>query len=257
LLITKKLNESTLTQRAILRKDCPYVEFETEVDWKETHKLLKVDYSTNICTDELISEVQFGYIKRPTHSNREHDADRFEMCQQKWSAMAESERGLAILNDSKYGIGAKGNRMSLTLLKAGAFPDLHADKGIQTFTYAVMPFSKTLGDSGVIQAAYGLNHTVTLQDGLAEEKSLLQISKDNVIIDTVKTAEDGSGDIVIRLYESKKSYTNCELSLGFDVKEAYLTNMIEEVQAPLEVKDNKIQLNLRAFEVKTIKVKKA
>ena len=84
LLITKRVNNSEIKQRVSLKKDSPYLEFETEVDWKETHKLLKVDFDTNINAEEMISEIQFGHIKRPTHRNRAYDADRFEVSQHKW-----------------------------------------------------------------------------------------------------------------------------------------------------------------------------
>jgi len=256
LCLKKKINKSEIRQKISLKRDRRCIEFETEIDWRETHKLLKVDFNTNIQTDELTSEIQFGYINRPTHKNRQYDADRFEVSQQKWSVLAESKRGLAILNDCKYGISGNSNRLSLTLLKAGAMPDLHADKGLQTFTYSVMPFSKSLCDSDVVQCGYELNCPVTVKDGFAEERSMLNISKKNVIIDTVKTAEDNSGDIIIRLYECMKMLTHTTLNIGFGVKEAYITNMLEENQKAVEVKNNQISLTVKPFEVVTLRIKK-
>lgn len=254
LVITKKINKSEVKQRVILKKDRRCIEFETEVDWRESHRLLKVDYNTNIHTDKLISEVQFGYIERPTHSNRQHDAERFEVSQQKWSALCEGKRGIAILNDCKYGISGNENRMSLTLLKAGAMPDLNADKGKHSFKYAVMPICESLCDSNVVREGYELNSPVIVKNGFKEEMSLLGVSEKNIIIDTVKTAEDGSGDIIIRLYECMNTETKVSLSLGFDIKSAYVTDMLENIEHELEIKDNKIDIKFHGFEVKTIRV---
>lgn len=256
IMIKKRINNSEITQRVSLREDSPYLEFETTVDWKEIHKLLKVDFNTNINTEDLISEIQFGYVKRPTHRSRVYDADRFEVSQHKWSALTEAKRGVAILNDCKYGIGAEGGRIGLTLLKSAQTPTICAEKGLQTFTYAVMPFTESLCDSNVVHSAYELNCPVITRKGYAEEKSLINISEQTVILDTIKFAEDNSGDLIIRLYESMNSYTRCKLGFEFDVKKAYITNMVEENEKEIEVKNNKLELNLHGFEVVTLKIKK-
>ena len=256
LIITKKINKSMLKQRVVLKKDSRCVEFETEVDWNERHKLLKVDYNTDLHTDEIISEIQFGHIKRPTHSNRQHDAERFEVCQHKWSALAESKRGLAILNDCKYGISGNGNKMSLTLLTAGAMPDLNADKGKHSFVYSVMPFAESLCDSDVVKAAYELNCPSVVKSGFMAEKSFVKVSEGNLIIDTVKLAEDGSEDVIIRLYEGVNLRTKGSIKLGFDVKEVWVTNMLEENIESLEVKDGRVDIIAKAFEAVTLRIKR-
>ncbi len=254
LMIRRKINHSDMTQRVILRKDSRRIDFETEVDWNETHRLLKVDFNTNIHTEELISEIQFGYIKRPNHKSRQYDADRFEVCQQKWSALTEGNRGVAILNDCKYGISADGGSVSLTLLKSAMAPALNADKGVHRFTYSVMPFMNNFFDSRVVEEAYELNCPAFVKEGNAGEKSLLRVSDKNIIVDTVKFAEDGSGNIIIRLYESKDSYTNCRLEFGFAVKEVYAANMLEENQQRLLVQNDSVAISCKAFEVVTLRV---
>jgi len=88
-----------------------------------------------------------------------------------------------------------------------------------------------------------------------KEQSFLSVSEKNIIIETVKFAEDGSGDIIIRMYESKNTYTSCKLKFGFDVKSAYITDMLERNLTPAEIKNNEISLNFKAFEVITVRVK--
>lgn len=254
LTIRRKFSKSELVQHVTLEEGNKFIKFDTEINWKETHRLLKVDFNTNIHTEELLSETQFGYASRPNHKSRAYDKDRFEVCQHKWSVLAESKRGAALINDCKYGISADGGRMSLTLLKAATEPALNADKGIQNFTYVFMPFTEAFADSDVVRKAYELNCPLYMGEGFAEEKSLLKISDSNVVIDTVKLAEDGSGDIVVRMYETKNSYAKCKLNFGFEIKKACETNMIEKNPVELQIENNSIALEFRAFEVKTVKV---
>lgn len=257
LVIKKQLHGSTLTQRVILREGSPYLLFENEIDWNEIHKLLKVDICTDIHTDNLYSEVQFGAVERPNHQSMPHDEDRFEVCQHKWSALCESKRGVALLNDSKYGISANGGKMSLTLLRSAMNPAPFADRGIQRFSYAIMPFSSAFAESGVVRCGYELNRPAVVRSGRAEDKTFLSVSAPNIIVDTVKLAEDGSGDLIVRMYESVNTATVCTLKACFDVEKASLVNMIEENAEPLELGEDGALLSFRGFEVKTVRFKRS
>lgn len=256
LVITKRIGDSELKQRAILLANDRKVIFETEVDWHESHKLLKVDFNTNVHTHEILSETQFGYVARPTHRNRAFDADRFEVCQHKWSALCEGKRGVAILNDCKYGISANGGNLNLTLLKAGAAPDLNADKGHHTFRYAVMPFTEAFCESDVVRQSYEFNSPLQVKSGKTDFCSMIEISEKNVILETVKLAEDGSGDIVVRLYEAMNTYTPATIRFDFDIASACRTDLLENETEQLKIEDNAISLALRAFEIVTLKIKK-
>ena len=68
-------------------------------------------------------------------------------------------------------------------------------------------------------------------------------------------AEDRSGDLILRLYESKKADTTCNLAINFPVKEVSLCNMLEETRETLKVKEGTVQLRFNTFEVKTIRIK--
>lgn len=252
--IKKQLNNSLVMQRVILREYSKRLDFITEIDWNEIHKILKVDFNTNIHTDEMISEIQHGYVKRPTHKTRVYDEDRFEVCNHKWSALCEGNRGAAILNNCKYGISAERGTMSLTLLTSPMRPTKDGDHGIHKFTYSFMPFSENIADSSVQYEAYDLNCPVKTAPGYADTKSLIGLSEKNIILDTVKFAEDGSGDIVVRMFESTNSRTNCKFSFGFDIKSACLTNMIETTRSDVEVENNAISLTFNPFEVITLRL---
>ena len=145
--------------------------------------------------------------------------------------------------------------MSLTLLKAAQNPALNADVGIQRFTYCFLPFAGTFYESNIVNTAFELNCPVKVVQGYTEEQSMLKISKPNVVLSAVKLSEDGKGDIIIRLVEETNNYTKCCVKLGFTVKEAYITNMLENDVECVPVTDSKIELDFKAFEVKTIRLK--
>ncbi len=96
---------------------------------------------------------------------------------------------------------------------------------------------------------------LSLSEVLQMSTRIFQFLQKNVIIDTVKPAEDGSGDIIVRLYEAKSTYTSCNLNVGIDVNEAYFTDMLENNITKAEMQDNHILLNIKAFEIITLRLK--
>lgn len=253
--LRRNLHNSTLGQRIRLRRSTRCLEFTTTIDWQERHKLLKVCFPVNVHANEAIHEIQFGHLRRPNHRSRHFDADRFEVCQHKWSALAEEGRGVALLNDCKYGISVLGNSLNLTLLKAALAPDPQADLGEHTFTYALFPWTGSLLESGVVQQAYELNCPPLVLPGAAEQRSLFSLDAPNVILETVKPAEDGSPDLILRLYESMRNGTHCVLTTSLTVQSAFQTDMEEEHPSPLAIQDGRIQLEFRPFEIKTLRLK--
>jgi alpha-mannosidase len=255
--VTRQVNDSPLTQEIRLRRGSRRIDFVTSIEWQEKHKLLKVAFPVAIHADEAISEIQFAHVRRPNHKSRRYDADRFEVPQQRWTALAEEGRGAAVLNDCKYGVDVDGNAIRLTLLKSAMAPDPQADEGRQDVTYSLYVWNGSLFESGVVAEAYDLNSPVALAGGAAmdAERSLFGVSAPNVFIDTVKPAEDGSGDIVVRLYEAKRTATRCTLSTSLPLSRASQTNMLEDHVADLAMAGGQVTLDFRPFEVKTIRLK--
>ena len=253
--VRRKLNNSDMIQEITLRSKSRRVDFKTKIDWREDHKLLKVNFSTNIHANEALHEIQFGYVKRPNHKSRQYDADRFEVCNHKWTAVAEGKRGFAILNDCKYGVNVSEGSINLTLLKAPLVPDMTADRGIHEFTYSFYLWNGNFHDSDVIREAYNLNSPVCIIEGDAGEMRLFSVDQRDIIIETVKLAEDRSEDIILRLYQSTGATTVCNLNTVFPLEKAWETNMLEETEREIDIVQKCIQLNFRPFEIKTVRLK--
>ena len=251
-----RISESEFVQYIRLAEDSRRIEFSTDVDWKELHRLLKVAFPVEVYADNAMNEIQFGYVERPTHRSKLYDKDRFEVCNHRYSALCDGSHGAAVLNDCKYGISMNGNALELTLLRAAATPEMRADNERHTFTYAFTAWEGSFSDCDVVRQGYELNVKPPVTKGSTKFFSAVAIEKDNVILDTMKPAEDGSGDIILRLYESKKAAVETEVCLQFGAAKAYLCDMLENVVEDLDLTDGKIVLQFHAFEIKTIRVKR-
>lgn len=256
--VVRRLHQSTMIQNIRIYSGSRRVEFHTTVEWNEKNKMLRVDFPVRVHANESLQEIQFGYVRRPNHASRAHDADRFEVSQHKWTALAESNRGFALLNDCKYGVAVKDHTISLTLLRSPSYPDETSDQGTHQFAYAFLFWDGAFHDSRVIREAYELNYPLQTNHGAgkAGERSFLQVDQAAVIAETVKLAEDGSGDWIIRLYESKGSSVACGIRPGLSYSAVFETDMLEQNLTELPHADGRIRLPFRPFEVKTIRLVK-
>ncbi len=254
--VSRNISNSVWSQDIQLQADKARIDFKTHVDWNEQHRLLKVVFPTGIHSDEGINEMQFGYVRRPTHRSRPYDADRFEVCNHHYTALCEENRGAAVLNDCKYGVSMLGDTIGLTLLRASTSPIRHGDRGTHSFTYSYYIWDGPFVDSRVVQEGYELNVPVTTAEGIASTASLMRLDAPNIIIETVKAAEDGSGDIIVRLYESVNTATCTKLTVHLPVTHVSLCDMLENELAPLPMDDCCVRLTFRGFEIKTIRLRK-
>jgi alpha-mannosidase len=242
-------------QEVWLRRGSRRLEFRTTIGWREKHKLLKVAFPLAVHAPAATHEIQFGHISRPNHRSRPFDADRFEVCNHKWTALIEPGRGAAVLNDCKYGVDVEGGTIGLTLLRAPQAPDMTADQGTQAFTYGLYLWNGPLLTSNLLQEAFELNVEPLVVPGAGgAAESLFELSAPNVILDTVKAAEDGSGDLILRLYEGLGTASRVILKTALPVRKAWVTDLLESSPEPLAVRGGQVELAFRAFEIKTLRL---
>ncbi len=204
--ITRKASQSTIQQKIVFYADSRRIDFVTHVDWKEHQTLLKVHFPVAVHTDEATFDVQFGNLTRKTHQNTSWDVARFESCGQKWMDLSEGHYGVSLLNDCKYGHSVKDANMALTLIKSGIEPNPTTDQEEHDFIYAIYPHAEGWRAAGTVAEAYKLNQPLLVQSQAKalDAFSYASVSNANVIVETIKRAEDGEGT-VIRMYESENA----------------------------------------------------
>lgn len=247
--ISKK---STITQDMIFFSGSPEVRFDTYMDWYDDHRFLKAAFDTNVREDFARQEIQFGYCKRPTTRNNSIEQAKFEVVNHKYTDLSEPNYGVAIMNDSKYGISVKASSLRLSLHKGGTHPDTAGDHGRHHTVYSFLPHNTPYCAEAVIQPAYCLNVPHIVSAGDFSIKTPVSVNKPNIIIETIKPCEDEEKAYIIRAYEAEGTQTNCRLQLADEVKAAELTNMLEESFSDCRAA-NCLNLTFRPFEIKTIK----
>uniref|UniRef100_A0A7N5ZTJ3 alpha-mannosidase n=1 Tax=Anabas testudineus TaxID=64144 RepID=A0A7N5ZTJ3_ANATE len=246
-------DKSTVTQEIVMDAMCPYIKFNTEVKWAESHKFLKVEFPVRVRSANATYEIQFGHLQRPTHRNTSWDWARFEVWGHKWSDLSEHNFGVALLNDCKYGYSVHRNTMTLSLLRAPKAPDANADMGTHSFTYAIMPHTGSFQDASVIRCAYNLNFPLRLIQCTPDTLpwSAFSVSTEAVILETVKQAEDRKGALVVRLYESHGSSVVATLFTSLPVKEAWHCDLLERHDStqPAHFTSEGVTLNFSPFQI--------
>jgi alpha-mannosidase len=260
--ISRRFLSSTIRQRILIYTTLPRIDFATEIDWHEHQILLKAAFPINVNTTRATYEIQFGAVERPTHRNTSWDMARFETCAQRWVDLSESDYGVALLNDSKYGHDVKYNLLRLTLLKSGVYPDPNADQGLHRFVYSLLPHAGDWRSGEVVRRAAELNApllTYAPQSSSQEQnephlsRSLVACDATHVVLDTIKTAEDGDS-LIVRLYETHNQRGSVTLTFPQPIESAYRCNLLEEASGDVEVAGNLIRFQIKPFEIVTLRV---
>ncbi|MDK2907476.1 MAG: alpha-mannosidase [Petrotoga sp.] len=253
--------DSTIKQRVIVYNHTRRIDFDTHVDWKERQVLLKTAFPVNIRSTKATYNIQFGNIERSTTNNTSWDIAKFEVPAQKWADLSETNYGVSLLNDCKHGYDIKENVMRLTLLRSPIEPDETADRTEHIFIYSLLPHAGTWRDSRVIQESYKLNYPVIVkklekneEGSLPDNFSFIKVHDPDVVIETIKKAEDDDS-VLVRLFEGKGSRkSEVEIEFFRSIKKAVECNLIEQEEKELTFKDNKIVFNITPYEIKTFKV---
>lgn len=255
--IQRTISNSVIKQKIHFYADSRRIDFSTWVDWKEHQHLLKVHFPVNIHSDEATFEVQFGNLKRKIHGNTSWDEARFESYGQKWMDISEGHYGVSLLNDCKYGYSAKDSNIALTLIKSGIEPNKTADQEEHVFTYALYPHKEVWCAVGTVQEAYKLNQPAYAAAGELKNsgKSFISTDKNNIIIETVKPAENGDG-MIVRLYDCENSLTKATLTFAEGMLESVEEcNLMEEKEADIETCGNSFTVSVKPYEIKTYRVR--
>ncbi|MFJ2911354.1 glycoside hydrolase family 38 C-terminal domain-containing protein [Streptomyces sp. NPDC087228] len=256
--VTRSFGASRVVQKIRLAANSRRIDIETEVDWQESEKVLKASFPLDVHAERSTAEIQFGHIHRPTHDNTGWDAARFEICAHRWLRVAEPGYGVALLNDSTYGHevtrtphgAGLGTTVRLTLLRAPRSPDPETDLGTHRFRYALAPGSEI---TDAVREGLALN--LPLRAAVAPAlPSLLSTGHPAVTVESVKLAEDRSGDVIVRLYESAGGRANTTLRVGFPVVQARITDLLERPLHEADTDEHGLVLSLRPFQIVTVRL---
>ncbi|MFG3003322.1 alpha-mannosidase [Streptomyces calvus] len=264
--IVRSFGNSRVTQLLSLPPGERRLVVDTEVDWHETEKFLKLAFPLDLHAERYASETQFGHFFRPTHTNTSWEAAKFEACNHRFVHLQEPDWGVAVVNDSTYGHdvtrtvrddGGTTTTVRVSLLRAPRFPDPETDQGVHRFRHALVP-GATVGDA--VREGWRINLPERHLTGAGEVAPLVTVDRDAVVVTAVKLADDGSGDVVVRFHEAHGARALTTLTTGFAATGVEVTDLLERPLADTEappLDGDRITVRLRPFQLMTLRLKRA
>jgi alpha-mannosidase len=256
--ITSHFQNSKFVQTIRLQDDI--VDIDNEIDWHESHVLLKAAFPLAASGPFATYEIPYGTIERPTTRNNSWEKAQFEVEAIRWADLGDGKHGLSVLNQTKYGYDAVGNTLRLTLLRSPKWPDPDADMGHHHFHYALYPHAGTWKDALTVRHGYEYNYPLTAvvttahAGSLPASHSFASVAPENVVLTAMKKAEDAKG-LIFRVYEWAGKETTAEFHVPPGATGATVTNLMETPQgAPLAVVGDVVKAPIHPYEILTIRV---
>jgi alpha-mannosidase len=256
--IKRTWQNSKFVQTITLQGD--QVDIENDIDWHESHVLLKAAFPLAASGPFATYEIPYGSIERPTTRNNSWEKAQFEVPAMRWADLGDGKHGLSVINNSKYGYDAAGNVLRLTLLRSPKWPDPDADMGHHHFHYALYPHAGTWKDALTVRHGYEYNYPLTAvvttahAGSLPAEHSFASVEPENVVLTAVKKAEDANG-LIFRVYEWAGKASTVEFHVPPGATGAMVTNLMETPEGgPLAVTGDVVKAPIKPYEILTIRV---
>ena len=240
--------------------DSARVDVAMDADWREIEKRVQVNFPVDVLAREAVCGTQFGHVRRARHGNTSWDVARFETCAHRYVFVGEPGAGVAVVADGPRGYDTRGDAIRLTLLRAPLFPDPMADRGGQRLEWSYMVFDHDpIGDGSLEREAALVAHPTRVVRGTPDVLSSgVGLESDGVLISCVKMADDHSGDLVVRLWESRGGRTTARLSVARPVSSIVECDALEDptTAPPVHVSGTSVDLTLRPFEIRTLRLRR-
>jgi len=256
--VSRTWQKSKFVQDISLDAGADSVRITNDIDWHETHVLLKAAFPLAATSPKATYEIPYGSIERPTTRNNSWEKAKFEVPAMQWADLGDEHQGLSILNDSKYGYDAEGNTLRITLLRSPTWPDPDADRGHQHFVYALYPHAGTWKQALTVRRGYELNDPLKAEQvfshtgALTAEHSWASVENPNVTLTAIKKAED-SDALIFRMYEWAGTATEVKLHIPSGATSATETNLMEKPEGTnLNLTGDVVTVPIKPYEILTI-----
>jgi len=259
--ITRSWKNSKFSTDLVLYADADYVDVIQDVDWHENHILLKAVFPLAATSKSATYEIPYGTIERPTTRDNSWDSAKFEVPAIRWADLGDGRHGFSLINESKYGYDAKGNTIRLSLLRSPLAPDPDADRGPNHFSYALYPHAGDWKQALTIRRGYEYNYGLQAMQvaphtgALPPSHSFVSADAENVVLTTMKKAEDGDG-LVLRFYDWAGKNGMVEWHVPGGVTGASVVNLMEQPEgAQLAVANgDRVSVPVHPFEIQSVRL---
>jgi alpha-mannosidase len=259
--VTRTWQSSKFVQDITLYDGVDRVDVVNDIDWHETHILLKAAFPLAASSNKATYEIPYGSIERPTTRNNSWEDAKFEVPALRWADLGDGQHGFSLINESKYGYDAKGNVLRLSLLRSPTWPDPNADREHHHFTYALYPHAGDWKQALTVRQGYDFNYQlkamqVEAHSGtLPAEHAFVTVQQENVVLTAMKKTEDGMG-LILRFYEWAGKSGDVEVHVPQGATTATVTNLMEQPQgSPLTISGgDRVTAPIHPYEILTLRV---
>lgn len=269
--VTRRHGSSTFFQTIGLDADSTTVDLGLHADWRERATVLRTYLPVEVAATSSAAQIQFGHVRRPISDNTSWDHARFEACQQRWLLLDEPDYAVAVVNESSHGhdvrpwrgetgddhVTSRGVVAGLTLLRSPQSPDPHVDEGSHDLWWGLQ-VGAGVGSAETAGARY--NQPLEVRDDSRSVFPVATVTGEEAVVDVVKPAFDGSGDLVIRLHENRGAHTRTNLVVDrpghpveVDLLEEQVVEPTQNLPETLEV-GTPLPLVLHPFQILTLRV---
>jgi len=258
--VSRAWQNSKFVQDINLYAGIDRVDVVNNIDWHETHILLKAAFPLAASSSEATFEIPYGTIQRPTTRNNKIQQAKFEVPAMRWADLGDGSHGFSLINESKYGYDAKGNVLRLSLLRSPTWPDPNADRGHRHFRYLLYPHSADWKRAMTMRRGYEFNYRLDsmqleAHDGQRPpEYSFVSVDNANVVLTAVKKAEDADA-LIFRFYEWAGTSGEVRIGVPLGATSATETNLMEQPNgSALSVTGDHVSVPVHPFEIVTVRV---
>jgi alpha-mannosidase len=256
--VTHTWQSSKFVQDITLDAGADQVDVVNDIDWHETHVLLKAAFPLAATSNKATYEVPYGSIQRPTTRNNSWEQAQFEVPVLRWADLGDGQHGFSLLNNSKYGYDDKDNVLRISLLRSPVWPDPVADRGHQHFTYALYPHGGDWKQALTVRHGYEYNYRLQATQveahsgSLPAEHAYVTVKPENVVLTALKKAEDTNG-LIFRVYEWAGKSSDVQIHVPKGAAGATITNLMEKPEgAALKVVDDTVTVPIHPYEILTV-----
>jgi alpha-mannosidase len=258
--VTRSWQSSKFVQEITLDAGADQVEVVNDIDWHETHVLLKAAFPLAAASSKATYEIPYGSIRRPTTRNNSWEQAQFEVPALRWADLGDGQHGFSLLNNSKYGYDGKDNVLRISLLRSPAWPDPDADRGHNHFTYALYPHAGDWKQALTVRRGYEYNYVLQASQAQSHpgsfpaDHSYVTVKPENVVLTALKKAEDADG-LIFRVYEWAGETSEVQIHVPGGATGATLTNLMEKPEgAALAITDDTVRVPIHPYEILTVRV---
>jgi len=237
------------------------VRLQLGLDWRGEATRVRLTLPSQIDSASGIYEIPFGVVSRKPYSPRTNA--KGEWPAHRFVALEDGKHGLALVNTGVAGVEISGGTIYTTLLRApkAVYVGMERDEtssqhGHHDYTFSIVPYSGSWADAGVAKFAQELNSpllTALRGAEICSSASFLTLEPANVVLSSIKAAQDDPGQLIARVYETAGRETDAVLTMptarqviSCDLREI----PGEEVAAPR----GELRFALKPFEIRSFRL---